>query len=68
MDGGVTIGMERAFLYGLTKRLRRLGRDPLGLAVIIEYLWRTELALHNQQLRQGLAEDRDSLLEEVLLL
>ena len=68
MDGGVTIGMEQAFLRGLTRLLRRLGRDPLGLAVIIEYLWRVELALHNQLLRKTLSEDRDSLLEEVLLL
>jgi len=68
MDGGVTIGMEQAFLRGLTSLLRRLGRDPLGLAVIIEYLWRVELAVHNQLLRKTLSDDRDSLLEEVLLL
>jgi hypothetical protein len=68
MDGGVTIGMEQAFLCGLTSLLRRLGRDPLGLAVIIEYLWRVELAVHNQLLRKTLYDDRDSLLEEVLLL
>ena len=68
MDGGVTIGMEQAFLRGLTSLLRRLGRDPLGLAVIIEYLWRAELAVHNQLLRKTLSDDRDSLLEEVLLL
>ncbi len=67
-DGGVTIGMEQAFLRGLTRLLRRLGRDPLGLAVIIEYLWRVELAVHNQLLRKTLSDDRDSLLEEVLLL
>ncbi len=68
MDGGVTIAMEQAFLNGLTSLLRRLGRDPLGLAVIIEYLWRAELAVHNQLLRKTLSDDRDSLLEEVLLL
>ena len=67
-DGGDTVGMERAFLNGLTRRLRCLGRDPLGLAVIIEYLWLAELALHNQLLRQALSDDRDSLLEKVLLL
>jgi hypothetical protein len=68
IDGGVTISMEKAFLHGLTSLLRRLGRDPLGLAVIIEYLWRVELAVHNQLLRKTLSDDRDSLLEEVLLL
>lgn len=65
---GVSIGMEQAFLHGLTKLLRRLGRDPLGIAVILEYLWRSQLAMHNHTLRQTLAEDREALLEEVLLL
>lgn len=65
---GDTIGMDKAFLQGLTRLLRRLGRDPLGLAVIIEYLWRSELAVHNHLLRQTLSDDRDSLLDEVLLL
>jgi hypothetical protein len=67
-DGEGTVGMEQAFLRGLTRLLRRLGRDPLGLAIIIEYLWRNELAMHNHLLRQALSADRDSLLEEVLLL
>jgi hypothetical protein len=68
LQGGATIGMEQSLLHGLTRLLRRAGRDPLGLAVIIEYLWRAELAVHNQLLRQTLSDDRDSLLEEVLLL
>jgi len=68
MNTRVTIGMEQAFLSGLTSLLRRLGRDPLGAAVIIEYLWRNELAIHNQWLRQTLGEDRETLFEEVLLL
>lgn len=66
--GGVPAVMEKAFLQGLTRLLRRLGRDPLGAAVIIEYLWRCELATHNRLLRQTLSEDREHLLEEVLLL
>jgi hypothetical protein len=67
-EGGLTISMEQAFLRGLTNLLRRLGRDPLSLAVIIEYLWRIDLSVHNQLLRQSLPDDRDPLLEEVLLL
>jgi hypothetical protein len=63
-----TIGMEQGLLRGLTRLLRRSGRDPLGLAVIIEYLWLSQLAVHNQLLRQTLASDREELLEEVLLL
>jgi hypothetical protein len=68
LQGGATIDMEQSLLHGLTRLLRRAGRDPLGLAVIIEYLWQSELAVHNQLLRQTLSDDRDSLLEEVLLL
>jgi hypothetical protein len=62
-----TIGMEQTLLRGLTRLLRRGGRDPLGLAVIIEYLWLAQLAVHNQLLRQALAPDREELLESVLL-
>jgi len=62
-----TIGMEQSLLRGLTRFLRRAGRDPLGLAVVIEYLWLAQLAIHNQLLRQALALDREELLEEVLL-
>jgi len=67
-SAGAAIGMEQAFLRGLTKLLHRLGRDPLDIAVILEYLWRSQLAMHNHMLRQTLAEDREDLLEEVLLL
>ncbi|MDT8443659.1 MAG: hypothetical protein RQ722_05165 [Desulfuromonadales bacterium] len=62
------VGMEQSLLKGLTRFLRRVGRDPLGLAVVIEYLWLAQLAVHNQILRQALSADRDELLEEVLLL
>jgi hypothetical protein len=62
------VGMEQSLLNGLTRFLRRAGRDPLGLAVVIEYLWLAQLAVHNQILRQALSADRDELLEEVLLL
>lgn len=60
--------MEQYLLNGLSKRLRQAGREPLELGVIIDYLWRTRLASHNQVLRQTLAADRADLLEEVLLL
>jgi len=61
------VKMEQCLLGGLTGFLRRAGRDPLGLAVIIEYLWLAQLAVHNQLLHQALATDRAELLEEVLL-
>jgi hypothetical protein len=63
-----TIALEQSLLQGMTRRLRNAGRDPLGLGVIIEYLWLTQLAIHNQVLRQLLGADREELLEEVLLL
>lgn len=63
-----TVKTEQCLLGGLTRLLRRAGRDPLGLAVVIEYLWLAQLAVHNQLLRQALAADRSELLEEVLLL
>jgi len=60
--------MEQSLIDGLTRLLRQAGRDPLGLAVVIEYLWKTQLAAHNRLLRNTLTDDRQELLEEVLLL
>jgi hypothetical protein len=61
------VKMEQALINGLTRLLRQAGRDPLGLAVVIEYLWKTQLAAHNRLLRNILTDDRQGLLEEVLL-
>ena len=63
-----TVAMEQCLLNGLTRLLRQAGRDPLGLGVIMEYLWRTQLILHNQLLLQSLGPGHEDLLEEVLLL
>jgi hypothetical protein len=63
-----TVALEQCLLQGMTRLLHSAGRDPLGLGVIIEYLWLTQLAIHNQVLRQLLGADREELLEEVLLL
>jgi hypothetical protein len=60
--------MEQCLLNGLTRLMRHAGRDPLGMGVIIEYLWRIQLAEHNQVLRQALTVERSELLEEVLLI
>ncbi len=62
-----TINLEQALLSGMTKHLRTIGRDPLGIGVIIEFLWRVQLAQHNQLLQRNLSVDRQDLLEEVLL-
>jgi hypothetical protein len=63
-----TTKMEQSLLNGLTRLLRRAGRDPLGLAVIIEFLWKYQLALHNRLLRRLLSSEREELFGEVLLL
>ena len=65
---GKTMAMEQCLLKGMTRLMRQAGRDPLGLGVIIDYLWRAQLVTHNQVLRQTLAVDREELLGEVLLL
>ncbi len=62
------VNVEQSLINGLTRLLRQAGRDPLGLAVIIEYLWKTQLAAQNRLLRSVLADDRQELLEEVLML
>jgi hypothetical protein len=62
-----TVAMEQCLLNGLTRLLRQAGRDPLGLGVIMEYLWRAQLVLHNQLLLQTLGPDHEDMLEEVLL-
>ncbi len=62
------VNLEQGLINGLTRLLREAGRDPLGVAVVIEYLWKTQLAAHNRLLRNILADGRQELLEEVLLL
>lgn len=62
------LGIEKGLLLGLSRLLRKAGRDPLNMAVIVEYLWKQQLAAHDQLLRQLLPAERKNLLEEVLLL
>jgi hypothetical protein len=59
--------IERVLLDGLSRRLRRSGRDPLGLGVIIDYLWRCRVALCNRSLHRGRHGYNDALLLEALL-
>ncbi len=60
--------MERHLLSGLGRQLQRAGRDPLSVGVILDYLWRAQLASYNHILRQTLTPDSEELLEEVMLL
>jgi hypothetical protein len=57
---------ERQLLGGLTLRLRRAGRDPLGLGVIIDTVWRCQIAARNRALRDA-AGGEDGLLAAALL-
>lgn len=57
---------ERQLLAGLTLRLRRAGRDPLGIGVILDTLWRCRLATRNRALQER-AGDEDGLLAAALL-
>jgi hypothetical protein len=57
---------ERALLGGLTHRLQRAGRDPLGIGVIIDYLWCCQIASRNRAL-QELADGEGDLLAAALL-
>ena len=58
---------ERQLLATLTRRLRAVGRDPLGLGVILDYLWRGTLAARNRAARLGAEAAAIGLPDEVLL-
>lgn len=60
--------VEQALLAGLANGLRRAGRDPLGLAVILDYLGRCQRLLHNQILRRALEYADRAPVREALLL
>lgn len=46
-----TVGVEDFLLQGLSLRLQREGRDPLQLGLLLDYLWRCQLAARNRGLR-----------------
>lgn len=60
--------METLLLKGITAELRRLGRDPLGNAVLLDYLWRCQMAARNRALLAGLDDDSEALLDESMVL
>ncbi|HEY5674458.1 MAG TPA: hypothetical protein VIR78_12180 [Malonomonas sp.] len=43
-------GVEDFLLQGLSSKLRRGGREPLQLALLLDYLWRCQLAARNRGL------------------
>jgi hypothetical protein len=70
--GGTVAGseprqVERIMLAGIGRQLHRYGRDPLSVAVVIDYLWRRHVAAQNQQLRLLIGRDQQELLLEAML-
>lgn len=41
---------EPLLLHWLTRKVRRLGRDPLGIGLVLDYLWRCFITAHNLSL------------------
>lgn len=62
------VQMEQGLINGLSRTLRRASRDPLSIAVVIDYLWRSQVAAQNRLLQRILPAERQELLQEVLLL
>ncbi len=62
------VQMEQGLINGLSRILRRASREPLSNAVIVDYLWRSQVEVHNRLLRRIMPTERQELLQEVLLL
>jgi hypothetical protein len=55
-------------LYGwLTRKVRRLGRDPLGTGLVLDYLWQCFVEAHNLSLiLQSEDPDREQVRAELI--
>lgn len=58
---------EHHLLNGLGRRLRHAGRDPLGVGVLLDTLWRSEVAARNHALRQKADNAADEFPREAFL-
>jgi len=70
---GITIEMpdatkvEVALYRGMTRFLRKEGRDPLGIGIILDYLWRSSLeAMNLSVLFYGKDLERDEIAAEIV--
>ena len=59
--------IELSLLQGISKDLHRLGRDPLGPGVLVDYLWCCQVAARNRALFLNLGEEQEYLLNETLV-
>ena len=60
--------IEMSLLQGISQDLRRLGRDPLGPGVLIDYLWRCQIAARNRALFLNLGKEQEEVLNETLVI
>lgn len=59
--------IEAAFAKGITRFLKRAGRDVLGAGLILEYLWRCSLEVMNLSLLVSTRElDRETVIGELV--
>jgi len=59
--------IERALYRGMTRWLRREGRDPFGIAPILDYLWRCSIeAMNLSVLHQTKDLDREAVAAELV--
>lgn len=60
--------VEKSLYKGMTRTLRREGREPSGVALILDYLWRCSMEIRNLGvLMHGEGIDRDILRTELIL-
>lgn len=59
--------IETIMYRGITKRLRKAGRDPLGFGVILDYLWRCSIEVMNLGvIFHGKGLERDVIAAEIV--
>lgn len=61
-------GVENALYRGITRFLRRAGRETSGIGFILDYLWRCSMEVRNMGvLLYGRDAERDAIREELVL-
>lgn len=68
LDSQHSRAAEQSLLTGLSRQLHKAGRDPLGPGLILDYLWRYQVWVHNQLVYQSSAGQTELMFGETLLL
>ncbi|MGD1074834.1 MAG: V-type ATPase subunit [Thermodesulfovibrionales bacterium] len=59
--------VENALYRGITRFLRKAGKDPLGIGLLLDYLWRCSIeAMNLSLLLYGRDLERDAMTEELI--